>query len=137
MLQEQETWQTNIICKSIPRSQAIMMFNTGNLWVVANLLCTVLLTVQLLHLLNDHINPTITRTWEEEVPLQDIDFPVVVEICLIPGFNQTALNEVGYADAFSYFVGQSLYNSSFYGWAGHMQDLGTIGTVEAVLEHVK
>ena len=72
------------------------MFTTKSLWVLANLVCTALLALQLGHVLEGYVNPTITRTWEEEVDLEDIDFPVTIKICVIPGFNQTALHEVGY-----------------------------------------
>ena len=82
------------------------------LWILVKLACTALLTVQLAFVLGGFIKPAITRTWEEEVPLQDIDFPVVMKICVSPGFNQTALHEVGYEDTWHYFLGQSKFNSS-------------------------
>ena len=46
--------------------------------------------IQLVNVLESYIQPTITRTWEEEVPLEDIEFPLVIKICIVPGFNQTA-----------------------------------------------
>ena len=96
------------------------------LWILANFVCTAILTVQLGHVLEGYIKPTITRTWEEEVPLQDIDFPVVIKICVVPGFNQTVLRELGYYDTWSFFLGQSMFNDSVFGWAGHTEDSGTI-----------
>ena len=86
------------------------MFTTKSLWVLANLVCTALLALQLGHVLEGYVNPTITRTWEEEVDLEDIDFPVTIKICVIPGFNQTALQEVGYDDTWGYFLGQSKFD---------------------------
>ena len=69
--------------------------------------------------------------------LQDIDFPVVIKICLSPGFNETAVHEVGYKDTWSYInTGQSRFNESVLGWAGHAEDLGTIGSVGEILEKV-
>ena len=47
-----------------------------------------------------------------------------------------ALNEVGYEDTWSYFLGQSKFNQSVYGWAGHTEDSGTIGTVSEILARV-
>ena len=105
------------------------MFTTKSLLVLANLVCTAILAFQLGHVLEGYVNPTITRTWEKEVALEDIDFPVTIKICVIPGFNQTALNEVGYEDTWGYFVGQSRFNDSVFGWAGHTKDSETIGTV--------
>ena len=66
---------------------------------------------------NGFFKPTITRTWEEEVLLKDMDFPLVAKICVIPGFNQTALYEVGYVDTWDYFIGRSRLNYSLYDWA--------------------
>ena len=112
------------------------IFTTKSLWALANLVCTALLALQLGHVLEGYVNPTITRTWEKEVGLEDIDFPVNIKICVIPGFNQTALQEVGYEDTWRYFLGQSMFNQSVYGWAGHSEDSGTIGTVSEVLARV-
>ena len=112
------------------------IFTIKTLWMLANLVCTAILTVQLGHVLEGYIKPTITRTWEEKVLLQDIDFPVVIKICVVPGLNQTALWEVGYNDTWSYFLGQSKFNSSVFGWAGHAEDSGTIGTVGEIMAHV-
>ena len=68
-------------------------------WVFANLVCTVVLAIQLVNVLESYIQPTITRTWEEEVPLEDIEFPLVIKICTVPGFNQTALHEAASSSA--------------------------------------
>ena len=104
-----------------------------SVWVLANLVCTAVLVLQLGFVLEGYINPTITRTWEEEMLLEDIGFPVTIKICVIPGFNQTALDEAGYSDTWTYFLGQSKFNDSVYGWAGHTEDSGTLGTVEEIL----
>ena len=112
------------------------------LWILAKLTCTALLIVQLVHVLGGFIKPTITRTWEEELPLQVIDFPLVIKVCVSPAFNQTALHEVGYQNSWSYFAGLSKFNStvlgqrSMLGWAGHTEDSGTYGTVEGVLAKI-
>ena len=76
-----------------------------SLWFLANLVCTAILIVQLAHVLEEYVKPKITHTWEEEELLHDIDFPVVIKVCVIPGFNQTALNDMGYKDVLGYFYG--------------------------------
>ena len=113
-----------------------------SLWFLANLVCTAILIVQLAYVLEVYVNPKITHTWEEEVLLEDIDFPVVIKVCVIPGFNQTALNDVGYKDKLGYFYGinssSEPYGDSLnYGWAGHAEGSGTFGTVEEILEKVR
>ena len=70
--------------------------------------------------------------------LEELEFPVVFKISLIPGFNTTALNEAGYNDSWSYFQGKSKFDNSTYGWAGHSR-LGDepLGSAEEVLSRVR
>ena len=117
-------------------SEKRRFFTKKTLWIFANLLCTAILTVQLGFVLERFFRPTITSTWEEEVLLEDIDFPVVINICVNPGFNQRALHEVGYNDTLSYFLGQSRFNNSIIGWGGHTKDSGPIGTVGEILAQI-
>ena len=112
------------------------LFTMKTLLILANIAFTVILAVQLSHVLEGYFKPTTTRTWEEEVPLKDIDFPLVIKVCVIPGFNQSALIEMGYDNTWRYFLGLSRFNHSMFGWAGHTKDLRTIGSVEEVLAHV-
>ena len=56
------------------------LFTLKTLWILANITCTGILTVQLIHVLEGYINPTITRTFKEEVPLHDMDFPLVIKV---------------------------------------------------------
>ena len=107
-------------------------------WILVNVVFTAFLTVQLVHIFEVFIRPRTTRTWEEMVPIKNLEFPLVIKICVIPGFNQTALQEVGYTDPFDYFVGlnDSEGISLLYGWAGHSEDSGIFGTVEEVLAKI-
>ena len=74
------------------------LFTLKTLWVSANIVFTALLAVQLSHVLQGYIKPQNTRTWDEYARLEDLEFPLVIKICISPGFNQTALREVGYED---------------------------------------
>ena len=111
------------------------LFGLKTLWILANIVFTAFLTVQLANVLEGYIKPQTTRTWDEDVRLEDMEFPLVIKICVIPGFNQAALQEVGYKDTISYFLG-SYNNNSAYGWAGHTKDSGRSSTVEEVLAKV-
>ena len=104
----------------------LMALNT--LWILSNVVFTVFFTIQLAHVLQGYIKPQTTRTWDEDVRFEDMEFPLVIKICVIPGFNQTALQELGYKDTYSYFLGrEDSYNDNHtYGWAGHTKDLGTV-----------
>ena len=114
------------------------LFTLKTLWVMVNIVFTTFLTVQLVHIFERYIRPQTTQTWEEKVPIKDLEFPLVLKICVIPGFNQTALQELGYRDTFAYFVGldDPEGDSLLYGWAGHSEDSGTFGTVEDVFAKI-
>ena len=106
------------------------------LWILINITCAGILAVQLFHVLTGYLKPTITRTGEKEVPLQDMDFPLVIKVCVNPGLNQAALQELGYKGTWEFFLGQSRFNRSVYGWAGHTKNSGKIKSVKEILEHV-
>jgi len=92
------------------------------LWILANIVFTAFLTVQLANVLEGYIKPQTTQTWEEYARLDDMEFPLVIKICVMPGFNQRALREFGYEDTFPYFLGRDEYDNvnSTYGWAIQM-----------------
>ena len=113
-----------------------MSTNTKWMWLLVNLFCTVVLTVQLVVVLDSYVNPTNTRTWDEEVMLADIEFPLIFKICVIPGFNEKAINDAGYYDTYFYFLGQSLFDNRTYGWAGHTNNSEQYKTVQEVLTEV-
>ena len=108
-----------------------MLTSVKWLWVMVNLFCSVVLAIQLANILEGYIKPSLTRTWEEELMLRDIDFPVIVKICVIPGFNEKALQEAGYQDTWYYFLGQSMFDNTTYGWAGHANQSETVEEVLA------
>ena len=108
-----------------------MLTSVKWLWVIVNLFCTVVLAIQLANILEGYIKPSLTRTWEEELMLRDIDFPVIVKICVIPGFKEKALQEAGYQDTWFYFLGQSMFDNTTYGWAGHVNQSETVEEVLA------
>ena len=93
-------------------------------------------TIQLAHVLQGYIKPQTTPTWDEYAGLEDMEFPLVIKICVSPGFNQTALREVGYQDTFAYFLGRDEYGNvnSTYGWAGHTNESRTVEEVFAKVE---
>ena len=84
------------------------------------------------------IQPTLLNTDSSEIDLEDIQFPLHIKICAEPGFNETAIEEVGYENSpWRYFYGISRFNSSIVGWAGHTQDFGDRGGVEEVFKKVR
>ena len=87
-----------------------------------NVGCLIAVIIQISNLAYHQIHPSQTVTSTQRENLSDIDFPVVFKICIKPGFNTTALTEVGYDNAWDYFEGTSRHNSSLVGWAGHKKN---------------
>jgi hypothetical protein len=69
--------------------------------------CVVSFLIQISLLAAKYIKPSETITTTEKKDISEIDFPLDFKICLKPGFNQSALREVGYEDVTDYFIGKS------------------------------
>ena len=59
-----------------------------------------------------------------------MEFPVLFKICIKPGFDTSELHKAGYKSIWSYFTGQSRYDESVYGRAGHGADGSVMASVE-------
>jgi hypothetical protein len=106
-------------------------------WLLVHVVCAAALLFQLGHVLEGYIHPTVTNTGVEERDLKDLDFPVMLKVCATPGFNESALREVGYGSVLRYFEGTSMYNKSIVGWAGHSNSSEGHGSVAEVLNKVR
>ena len=106
-------------------------------WKILNLLCCFAFSWQLYGIMDDWIHPSRKTTDITEKKLEDLEFPIVFKVCLKPGFNITALKEEGYESFSGYFTGQSRYNKSIYGWAGHTETFQSKSTVRDVYKKVQ
>ena len=75
--------------------------------------------VHMYFIFHNQVFPSETFTRLEEKQLDDIEFPVIFKLCVTPALNMTELKSAGYKNIWRYFVGQSAYNTSLYGWGGH------------------
>ena len=89
---------------------------------IVNIICCAAFLWQLSSVIYGWLVPTHSFVKSEERPMREFAFPLIIKICLNPGFNLHALNEEGYEFISRYFLGESMYNSSVYGWAGHSND---------------
>ena len=106
-------------------------------WLLVNFFCVSVLWFQLAQLCIEYIKPSMTITQEKMVNLEDIEFPVVIKICIIPGFDEAAIRDAGYAESWYYFYGQSKFNGTIFGWAGHNNQSETLGEVEEIFKKVR
>ena len=97
-------------------------------------ICISAFVVQFGILFQGYLHPEQTNIRVSEKDMSE--FPLVFKICFSPGLNESAIKEAGYEYSWKYFWGQSKYNSSILGWAGHTDTAGVIGTVEELVEKV-
>ena len=90
--------------------------------------CLITFTVQMIVLAMNQISPSTTISHLEERSLDSIDFPVLFKICIKPAFHTSELYKAGYENIWHYFMGQSRYNKSVFGWGGHTDNGSIIGT---------
>ena len=90
--------------------------------------CFLTFTAQMIVLAMNQISPSTTISHLEERNLDSIDFPVLFKICIKPAFNNSELYKAGYKNIWHYFLGQSRYNESVFGWGGHTDNGSIIGT---------
>ena len=107
-------------------------------WTLVNIACILAGLIQLGFIIEGFIKPSLLNTSVKEVNLHDLNFPIEMEICASPGFNETALEQMGYEPGiWNYFFGRSRFNSSIVGWAGHTANFEVWGSVEEVLNMAK
>ena len=78
--------------------------------ILVYLICFVAFAIQLGNLIGNYVKPTITSTNVEEKELKEIGFPLIVKICVKPGFNQNAIQDAGYRGPQEFFFVQSKIN---------------------------
>ena len=107
------------------------------MWILAHLVCISTFFVQLVQLLPSYFAPTLTHTEVRDVPLKEMEeFPLDVKMCIEPGLNNTALQQLGYVDAWHYSVGLDPF-VSLIGWGGYNNQSKPIASGEEVLNMVK
>ena len=82
------------------------------------------------------LEPTKTEINVKEVKLQNFDFPINLKICLRPGWNNTAFQQLGYQNFLFYVLGMSKFNHSLFGWGGHTNDSRGVTSARSVLNAV-
>ena len=63
-------------------------------WTLVNIACILAGLIQLGFIIEGFIKPSLLNTSVKEVNLHDLNFPIEMEICATPGFNETALEQI-------------------------------------------
>ena len=79
------------------------------------------------------VNPDLPEVKYYKKNIKDIDFPIAFQICIIENNNDAKKYwDLGYMDLFEFFNGNSRFNESVVGWAGHTENGSSIGSVEGL-----
>ena len=114
----------------------VLSRQTRWVWILAHLFCICIFLVQLVQLLPSYFAPTMTHTEVRDVPLKEMgEFPLDLKMCVKPGLNNTALNQLGYASAYDFTVGINP-DLSLIGWGGYDNQSRLVGSGKEVLKMV-
>ena len=96
--------------------------------------CLSALLIQLYNLLKHFVDPSMTNTYVEEIPLEEMDFPLNIKICVRPGLNTTALDKLGYSGPSYYVRGSNKVNQSVISWDGYNEKGMAITTAKELIK---
>ena len=85
------------------------------------LMFTLIFLIQSYRIVLDFIYPSTLNTVTFKEELKDSSFPLGFRLCVKPGFDKDELFKNGYKNN-RYNSGQSRFNNSIFGWAGHFEE---------------
>ena len=96
-----------------------------------NLFLAVAFMVHISYIFYYIVYPSLPEIKNYKKDLNEIDFPIAFQLCVEERANSTRrYSQVGYSDAWTFFYGQSKFDSSVYGWAGHRENGSTFGSAQ-------
>ena len=114
------------------------IFNHFTPLISINTFCFIAFLIQLFYVGTGQLSPSKPLTTVEKLILSEIEFQVVFKMCVNKYTNEDeTFKKIGYKDLEGYFIGQSIFNTSVIGWAGHRENGDAFGTVEGKVLKVK
>ena len=81
-------------------------------------------------LIYEKLNPDLPEVKYYKRDLNEIDFPIAFQLCIGEKNNSnTKYKDLGYTNLFHFFYGESRFNDSIVGWAGHTENGSSLGSV--------
>ena len=83
----------------------------------------------------DTLFPSLPVLEVYKTKLSDIEFPIVFKLCMtdVGVRANTRYEDVGYEDVDDFFLGESKYNETIYGWSGFTEYNEPLGSVEGII----
>ena len=73
------------------------------------------------------VHPELPSIEKHIVDFKDIEFPFIFRLCATEKINKDErYRKIGYKNVYDFFLGESMYNESNYGWNGHQENGSTI-----------
>ena len=114
-----------------------MLCNLKNINRVTNLVLSIVCSVHIVCITINIIDPKLPEIRQYKNDLKDIEFPVSFQICVDEiNPNNSIFKDFGYEGLHEFFKGESRFNSSVIGWAGHMDNKSTFESVEGETNHL-
>ena len=94
----------------------------------------VIIVICIVHILltgYHNLFPDLPNMRIQDKALNDIEFPLFIQMCVSEIDNATdRYTNLGYRNDFEFYLGNSVYNASLFGWNGHLPNGSTVGTLE-------
>ena len=63
-------------------------------------------------LVYNYLTTVRTVTSSRKVPIENLEFPAILDVCHTPAFNESILEEFGYSGIYDFFAGYSKYDKN-------------------------
>ena len=102
-------------------------------WNVAiNVVFSIALVIHVFLVVFSMIYPNTPSVKVYKKSFNEINFPISIKICATEDRDSDIMrhNVTGYARVFKFFMGESMFNDSLFGWRGHTKDGSTLGSTQ-------
>ena len=99
---------------------------------VINVLFLIALIIHVFLIAYSMIYPSIPSVKIYKKSYNEIEFPIGIKLCATEDRESDILrhNISGYERSFRYYLGQSMFNDTAFGWSGHTENGSILGTAE-------
>ena len=117
--------------RSQSNTQALA-FGKMSFFLVVNVLFLIALIIHVILIAYSMIYPSVPSVKIYKRSYNEIEFPIRIKICAREDRESDTLrnNITGYERNFKFFLGQSMFNESLFGWSGHTEDGSFLGSAE-------
>ena len=101
--------------------------------IIFNLSLFIACLVHIFSILHNYLYPDMPINKEYEKNLEDIEFPLIFKLCFQQHNETKILQSLGYERIYMFYMGRSMYNSSLFGWNGHVKNGSTLESTEGMI----